>query len=294
MIHRIFPPDSPKPRGPYSPAVRAGDFIFVSGIGPVDPARLPPEARGETVQVTRVANTALPPPDGVRPLVGPPAAATTTPPMAVAVTPAIFPRPKPEVPKQAAIPSEPLSAAPAVVTPAVETPATESPAQPVPTSSTVAPVARLAGLLDGIEREAETTVALPNAAELRSARAAARKKMEQLAAQTAAEEADKREKAEKAAAAKRNPARVWVQVATGRNDSGLGITLKRIRSDNEAALKGLSGWSAPYKATNRILVGPMKSAGAARELVGKLAKNGVSAMTYSSDAGEEVEKIGAR
>lgn len=27
-----------KPRGPYSPFVRAGDFIFVSGQGPVDPA----------------------------------------------------------------------------------------------------------------------------------------------------------------------------------------------------------------------------------------------------------------
>ena len=27
----------PTPRGPYSPAVRAGDFIFVSGQGPIDP-----------------------------------------------------------------------------------------------------------------------------------------------------------------------------------------------------------------------------------------------------------------
>jgi 2-iminobutanoate/2-iminopropanoate deaminase len=36
-IERIFPPDSPAPRGPYSPAVTAGDFIFVSGQGPVDP-----------------------------------------------------------------------------------------------------------------------------------------------------------------------------------------------------------------------------------------------------------------
>lgn len=26
------------PRGPYSPAVRAGDFLYVSGQGPVDPA----------------------------------------------------------------------------------------------------------------------------------------------------------------------------------------------------------------------------------------------------------------
>jgi 2-iminobutanoate/2-iminopropanoate deaminase len=37
MIERIYPAGSPKPRGPYSPAVRAGDFIFVAGQGPIDP-----------------------------------------------------------------------------------------------------------------------------------------------------------------------------------------------------------------------------------------------------------------
>lgn len=39
MIERITPPGSPVPRGPYSPAVRAGDFIFVSGQGPIDPEK---------------------------------------------------------------------------------------------------------------------------------------------------------------------------------------------------------------------------------------------------------------
>ena len=38
MIERLSPPGSVVPRGPYSPAVRAGDFIFVSGQGPIDPA----------------------------------------------------------------------------------------------------------------------------------------------------------------------------------------------------------------------------------------------------------------
>jgi 2-iminobutanoate/2-iminopropanoate deaminase len=38
MIERIVPPGAPTPRGPYSPAVRAGDFIFVAGQGPVDTA----------------------------------------------------------------------------------------------------------------------------------------------------------------------------------------------------------------------------------------------------------------
>jgi 2-iminobutanoate/2-iminopropanoate deaminase len=28
----------PEPKGPYSPAVRAGGFVFVSGQGPLDPA----------------------------------------------------------------------------------------------------------------------------------------------------------------------------------------------------------------------------------------------------------------
>jgi 2-iminobutanoate/2-iminopropanoate deaminase len=36
-IERIFPQHAPTPRGPYSPGVRAGDFIFVSGQGPIDP-----------------------------------------------------------------------------------------------------------------------------------------------------------------------------------------------------------------------------------------------------------------
>ncbi|MGD1092464.1 MAG: RidA family protein [Bryobacteraceae bacterium] len=35
-IERIFPHHAPTPRGPYSPAVRAGDFIYVSGQGPID------------------------------------------------------------------------------------------------------------------------------------------------------------------------------------------------------------------------------------------------------------------
>jgi 2-iminobutanoate/2-iminopropanoate deaminase len=38
MIERLSPPGVPTPQGPYSPAVRAGDFIYVSGQIAVDPA----------------------------------------------------------------------------------------------------------------------------------------------------------------------------------------------------------------------------------------------------------------
>lgn len=54
MIERIIPPGAPAPRGPYSPAVRAGDFLFVAGQIAVDPATnqsLAGEIRRETRQV---------------------------------------------------------------------------------------------------------------------------------------------------------------------------------------------------------------------------------------------------
>jgi 2-iminobutanoate/2-iminopropanoate deaminase len=38
VIERLSPPGVPTPRGPYSPVVRAGDFLFLSGQVPVDPA----------------------------------------------------------------------------------------------------------------------------------------------------------------------------------------------------------------------------------------------------------------
>ena len=37
-IERLSFPDAPAPQGAYSPAVRAGDYIYVSGQGPIDPS----------------------------------------------------------------------------------------------------------------------------------------------------------------------------------------------------------------------------------------------------------------
>jgi 2-iminobutanoate/2-iminopropanoate deaminase len=38
MLERIQVAGAPKPQGPYASAVRAGDFVYVSGQGPVDAA----------------------------------------------------------------------------------------------------------------------------------------------------------------------------------------------------------------------------------------------------------------
>ena len=45
MIERLSPPGAPAPRGPYSPAVLAGDFIFVSGQVPPEPGDVAHETR---------------------------------------------------------------------------------------------------------------------------------------------------------------------------------------------------------------------------------------------------------
>ena len=291
-----------------APAQRVGQRIAA-----IDPSKLPPEARGQSSGATIIQRTTLPLPDSVRdvePERGNAPVKPTTAPLVVGPVPPPKPAPAP-TPAPTVVAAKPDFVGPPTADQAEPAPAFETPppaAKPViaapkpapaptaastPTSSK-SPTSRLAGLLEGIERDSETSVELPSARELRTARAAAQKKIAALAAQAAAEKAAKDKAAEDAAAAKRNPARLWVQVATGRNDSGLALTWKRIRGDNEAALKGLSAFSAPFKSTNRILAGPMKSAAAARELVKALARNGVSAMTYSSDAGEEVEKIATR
>src|SRR5579863_7782934 len=54
VIERLSPPGVPAPRGPYSPAVRAGDFILVSGQVPVHPATDHVEL-GDIQHETRVA-----------------------------------------------------------------------------------------------------------------------------------------------------------------------------------------------------------------------------------------------
>lgn len=53
MKHQIFPTNAPKPIGAYSPGLRVGDFVFVSGQGPLNPAtgQTPETIEEQTAQV---------------------------------------------------------------------------------------------------------------------------------------------------------------------------------------------------------------------------------------------------
>jgi 2-iminobutanoate/2-iminopropanoate deaminase len=62
MRKSVFPDNAPKPAGPYSPAVIAGDFIYVSGQGPTDPATgkyVMDSVQAETRQVLNNIKTIL-------------------------------------------------------------------------------------------------------------------------------------------------------------------------------------------------------------------------------------------
>jgi hypothetical protein len=266
----------------------------------------------ETVDATPVPSIALPPVQTAM-IVSPqpaPASSTVALPSVPIQTAIVAPSPPP--PPAQIVAAQPSITAPAgaligppaptgVVTPALPLPAPVQvvATQPVPVSS------GLGSIIATIETEAETAMALPTAAELRTIRLAAQRK-----AAAAAKAADKLEAdalaekerlaaekakrdAEKAEAAK-NPARIWVQVAGGANKTGLPSTFKRMREANAELFKGLVAWSTPLNRTNRLLVGPFKSMSSARDLVNKMGKAGLSVFAYTSAVGQEIEKLGVR
>ncbi|WP_239017749.1 SPOR domain-containing protein [Sphingomonas aracearum] len=94
----------------------------------------------------------------------------------------------------------------------------------------------------------------------------------------------------KAPVAKPDPERYWVQVAGGANQGDLSKAWKKAQGSSPA-LKGRQGYATPLRATNRVLTGPFKSADEAQAFVNKLAGSGMSAFTFTSSAGQKVEKL---
>ncbi|PTQ61161.1 sporulation related protein [Sphingomonas aurantiaca] len=105
--------------------------------------------------------------------------------------------------------------------------------------------------------------------------------------------------ADKAAAeekriARANPERVWVQVSTGATEGDLPKAWKKAKAKAPTVFGSRGGWTAPWKATNRVLAGPFKTDAEARTFVNQLAKEGVPTFTFTSDAGEIITKLPAK
>jgi Flp pilus assembly protein TadD len=115
------------------------------------------------------------------------------------------------------------------------------------------------------------------------AKAAADKAKNEAAAKAKAE-------AEEKARLKANPARYWVQVATGRDSGALAFDLRRLRK-TYSALAGLDGWTAEWGATRRLLVGPFTTMAKAKVVESDLRKAGSDSFAWRSEAGEAVTAL---
>ncbi|QDX25884.1 hypothetical protein FPZ54_07510 [Sphingomonas suaedae] len=91
--------------------------------------------------------------------------------------------------------------------------------------------------------------------------------------------------------AKTDPARHWVQVAGGANVKALPREWKRLAAEAPAEFRGKQAWTTPLRFTNRLLAGPFKSEGAAQDFVNAIAKKGLSAFAWTSEAGQKIEKL---
>ena len=82
--------------------------------------------------------------------------------------------------------------------------------------------------------------------------------------------------------------------STNRISAGLPSTWKKLREKAPDVFKGRTASVVPFKATNRVLVGPFKSQAEARALVSAMGKAGLQGSTYASEAGQEVARIGGK
>jgi len=93
-----------------------------------------------------------------------------------------------------------------------------------------------------------------------------------------------------AKAERQEPARIWVQVAGGANPGDLGKAWKAAQG-KAPALAGKRAYTTPVRATNRVVTGPFKTQAEARAMVNTLAKQGLSAFTFTSEAGQKVSRL---
>lgn len=122
-----------------------------------------------------------------------------------------------------------------------------------------------------------------------------------LAAKAAADRkaiADRKAAAEKKAEdkkqadeARREPARIWVQVAGGASEHDLAKAWAAVRDKAPAAFKGRQGWTTPLRATNRVLAGPFKTDDEARSFVNTITKAGVPGFTFTSEQGQKIARL---
>lgn len=304
----------------YPSGVRMGGVLAgaANAPSPVSPGAVPIASGGRAAGAVAMAGAvpvaprAAPATPALVPLAAPqPTAAPATPPATPVA--AMVQGPPADGAALSAIPS----AAVAEPTPAPAQAATPQPpvadgapqpgfsTAPVAGEAPVKPPRTLAQIMADIkvseeERAAPTqAVDLEEVARLQAAKrkAAADKAKKDAAAKAKAEaEAEAKAKAkaeaEEKARLKANPARTWVQIATGRDIGALAFDMRRLRK-TYSVLAGEDGWTAQWGATRRLLVGPFTPV-KAKAVIADLKKAGSDGFVWQSEAGEVVAALSGK
>jgi len=197
--------------------------------------------------------------------------------------------PEEKVPVQMAAPG-PLASPKATPAPVAATPArpplTREDRLVAKTESPTAKAGAAAQLGQQVEDEA-TEQRVSDSRSLAQDRRAAQKRA---AAEKAAAEKQAKAK-EEAKARKSDPERHWVQIASGSYKPDLDKEWDKQKSRFSKQLAGKTPWTTPYRATNRLLIGPFPSKGAAQDYVNEARTAGFSCFPVTTSSGQKVERL---
>ena len=116
------------------------------------------------------------------------------------------------------------------------------------------------------------------------------KSLKPVMTKVAAERAKMAKVATKAKLEKDNPARYWVQIATGKA-SALGFDYRKFVKKYPELLKNRNPFTAEWGKTDRLLVGPFADQKAAKTWEGDYKKGGGDAFMWKSEIGEAVSPL---
>ncbi len=88
-----------------------------------------------------------------------------------------------------------------------------------------------------------------------------------------------------------HPARIWVQVATGRDRKALGFDWRRLQRNSDGLLSDLSAFTSSWGQTNRLLTGPFADRQDAAKLITALKEKGIDTFRHDSSAGVAITPL---
>jgi Flp pilus assembly protein TadD len=89
------------------------------------------------------------------------------------------------------------------------------------------------------------------------------------------------------------PSRIWLQLASGRNSDALSRQFERMKSDNTAVFKGISGYVVEGPDRARLIIGPFRGPSDAAILADDLHTIGIDAFRWTNSDSDRIVPIAA-